>query len=207
VSENINYLLSKDVNVIVIVSDSIIEYCEDLISEIKIPIVNIVDECINYVNENYEYKNLGFLATSSIIEANIYQKNFRYNHLYNMYGDNLKQLIRNQLVKTTETFQEAKTVIAPVYKKDLDLIIPSLINYLMVKTEINEFLKDVDIVPIDKVICDKIKDIIYKDQELPIKGKGKTFICLNQENLDLNQLNRLVKVKYQIININDETSN
>ena len=76
----------------------------------------------------------------------------------------------------------------------------------MVKTEINEFLKDVDIVPIDKVICDKIKDIIYKDQELPIKGKGKTFICLNQENPDLNQLNRLVKVKYQIININDETS-
>ena len=59
-----------------------------------------------------------------------------------MNGDNLKNLIRNQLVKTTETFQEAKNVIASVYKKDLDLIIPSLINYLMVKTEINEFLKE-----------------------------------------------------------------
>ena len=206
VSENINYLLSKEVDVIVVVSDSIVEYCEDLLSEIKLPVINIVDECINYVNANYEYKNLGFLAPSSIVEANIYQKNFRYNHLYNMVGDNLKQLIRNQLVKTTETFQEAKNIIAPVFKKDLDLIIPSLINYLMVKTEINEFLKDVDIVPIDQIICDKIKEILYKEQDLPLKGKGKTYICLNQEKLDLDQLNRLVKIKYQIININDEVS-
>ena len=206
VSENINYLLSKEVDVIVVVSDSIVEYCEDLLSEIKLPVINIVDECINYVNANYEYKNLGFLAPSSIVEANIYQKNFRYNHLYNMVGDNLKQLIRNQLVKTTETFQEAKNIIAPVFKKDLDLIIPSLINYLMVKTEINEFLKDVDIVPIDQIICHKIKEILYNEQDLPLKGKGKTYICLNQEKLDLNQLNRLVKIKYQIININDEVS-
>ena len=206
VTENINYLLAKEVDVLVVVSDSIIEYCLDLFENINIPVVNIVDECINYVNENYEYKNLGFLATTSIVEANIYQKNFRYNHLYSMNGDNLKLLIRNQLVKTTETFQEAKNVIAHVYKKDLDLIIPSLINYLMVKTEINEFLKDVDIVPIDEIICDKIRKIIYNGEILPSKGKGKTFVCLNQSNIDFNQINRLFKIKYQIININEEQS-
>ena len=206
VTENINYLLSKEVDVLVVVSDSIIEYCLDLFENINVPVVNIVDECINYVNVNYEYKNLGFLATTSIIEANIYQKYFKYNHLYNMNGDNLKQLIRNQLVKTTETFQEAKNVIAQVYKKDLDLIIPSLINYLMVKTEINEFLKDVEIVPIDDVVCNKIKELIYKDEVLPVKGKGKTYVCLNHSNIDLNQINRLVKIKYQIVNINEEYS-
>lgn len=206
VTENINYLLTKEVDVLVVVSDSIIEYCLDLFENINVPVVNIVDECINYVNVNYEYKNLGFLATTSIIEANIYQKYFRYNHLYNMNGDNLKQLIRNQLVKTTETFQEAKNVIAQVYKKDLDLIIPSLINYLMVKTEINEFLKDVEIVPIDDVVCNKIIELIYKDEVLPVKGKGKTYVCLNHSNIDLNQINRLVKIKYTIIDVNQENS-
>ena len=205
-TENINYLLTKEVDVLVVVSDSIIEYCLDLFENINVPVVNIVDECINYVNVNYEYKNLGFLATTSIIEANIYQKYFRYNHLYNMNGDNLKQLIRNQLVKTTETFQEAKNVIAQVYKKDLDLIIPSLINYLMVKTEINEFLKDVEIVPIDDVVCNKIIELIYKDEVLPVKGKGKTYVCLNHSNIDLNQINRLVKIKYTIIDVNQENS-
>ena len=57
-----------------------------------------------------------------------------------------------------------------------------------------------------KLACDKIKEILYKEQGLPWKGKGKTYICLNQEKLDLDQLNRLVKIKYQIININDEVS-
>ena len=206
VSSNINYLLSKEVDVIVVASDSIVEYCSDLIQDINIPVINIVDECINYVNDKYEYKNLGFLATSSIIEANIYQKNFRYNHLYNMNGDNLKHLIRTQLVKTTETFQEARNIIANVYKKDLDLIIPSLINYLMVKTEINEFLKEVDIVPLDEILCEKVKATIYSKVTLPVKGKGKTFVCLNQDHIDFTQLNRLVKVKYQTININEELS-
>lgn len=206
VSNNINYLLSKNVDIIVVVSDSIVEYCEDLLQDIKIPVVKIVDETIEYVNNNFEYKKMGFLSTSTMIEANIYQKNFRYNHLFNMNGDKLKTLIRTHLVKTSESFQEVKNVIAPVFKKDLDVIIPSLINYLMVKTEINEFLKDVSIIPVDEILCNKVEGILYNEESLPIKGKGKTYVCLNNDQMDLNQLNRLVKVKYQIININDKIS-
>ena len=158
VSNNLSYLLTKNIEILVVANDTIIEYCEDLFTDLQIPVINIVSETINYVNKNYEYKNLGFLACSSIIEANIYQKNFRYNHLYNMNGDDLKDLIRTHLVKTTESFQEAKNVIVPVYKKDLDLIIPSLINFLMVNVEINEWLKDVPMLPIDEIICDLIQE-------------------------------------------------
>lgn len=200
VNEKIDLLLSKNIDLLVVVNDSIIEYCEELLSNVKVPLVQIVNESINYVNQNYEHKNFGFLATSSIIEANIYQKNFRYNHLYNMNGDNLKNLIRNHLVKTTESFQEVKNVIASVYKKDLDLIIPSLINYLTVTTELNEFLKDVDILPIDKVICDSITNILYKGVELPLKGKGKTYI-LSKEEVHVKQINRIVKDKYYLVKL------
>lgn len=206
VSNNLSYLLTKNIDILVVANDTIIEYCEDLFTDLQIPVINIVSETINYVNKNYEYKNLGFLACSSIIEANIYQKNFRYNHLYNMNGDDLKDLIRTHLVKTTESFQEAKNVIVPVYKKDLDLIIPSLINFLMVNVEINEWLKDVPMLPIDEIICDLIQDHLYPNTQLDIKGKGNTYICV-KENMDNKFLSRYIKSKFIVINTEEEKQN
>lgn len=207
INKNINnliiYLMSKQIDILVVVSDNIVEYCEELLNSLSVPVIQIVNETINYVNENYEYKNIGFLSTTSMIKANIYQKNLRYNHLYNMNGDDLKDLIRNHLVKTTESFQEVKTVIAPVFKKDLDIVIPSLVNYLMVTTEINEFLKDVEVIKIDELLCNSIQKQLYKLQELPIKGKGKTYLCLN-DTVDEKQLKRLLNIKYNIINPSHE---
>lgn len=207
INKNINnlitYLMSKQIDILVVVSDNIVEYCEELLNSLSVPVIQIVNETINYVNENYEYKNIGFLSTTSMIKANIYQKNLRYNHLYNMNGDDLKDLIRNHLVKTTESFQEVKTVIAPVFKKDLDIVIPSLVNYLMVTTEINEFLKDVEVIKIDELLCNSIQKQLYKLQELPIKGKGKTYLCLN-DTVDEKQLKRLLNIKYNIINPSNE---
>ncbi len=199
----ITYLMAKKIDVLVVASDSIVEYCDELLNSLSVPVVQIVDESIKYINDEYEYKNLGFLANSSMIEANIYQKNFRYNHLYNMNGDALQELIRTHLVKTTESFQEVKNLIIPVFKKDLDIIIPSSINFLMVKTELNEFLKDVDILPIDDIICNSVQKILYKLETLPLKGKGKTYLCY-QNQLDTNQLNRLLKIKYKLIDLNKE---
>lgn len=203
VNNLITYLMSKQIDILVVVSDNIVEYCDELLNSLSVPVIQIVNETINYVNENYEYKNIGFLSTTSMIKANIYQKNLRYNHLYNMNGDDLKDLIRNHFVKTTESFQEVKTVIAPVFKKDLDIVIPSLVNYLMVTTEINEFLKDVEVIKIDELLCNSIQKQLYKLQELPIKGKGKTYLCLN-DTVDEKQLKRLLNIKYNIINPSNE---
>lgn len=200
INNAINYLITKNIDVLIVVSDSIVEFCEEQINNLSIPVINIVDETIKYVNENYEHKNIGFLSTTSVIEANIYQKNFEYNHLYNMHGDELKLLIRNQLVKTTETFQEVKNVIATIYKKDVDVLVPSLINYLTVYTEINEFIKDLDILPVDNILCDATQNLLYKEEALPEKGKGKTFIYYKQQ-FDNNMLNRLLKIKYNLVEI------
>lgn len=202
VKKNIEYLLSKNVDVIVVADPTIIEYCEELVNNINVKVVNVVEEGINYINENFEYKNIGFLSNGAIIEANIYQKNFRYNHLYNMNADEMVNLVRTHLVKTTETFQEAKNIIAPVYKKDLDVIIPSHVNLLMIKTELFEFLKDVNIVPIDEIICDKLKQHLYGNNVLPIKAKGKTY--LNLKGNDSIELKRFLKHKYFVVEENKE---
>lgn len=206
INDLITYLMSKNIDILVVASDNIVEYCEELLNSLSIPVIQVVNETLNYVNENYEYKNIGFLSTTSMIKANIYQKNLRYNHLYNMPGDSLQQLIRTHLVKTTESFQEVKNIIAPVFKKDLDIVIPSLINYLMVTTEINEFLKEVEVIKIDEILCDIIQKQLYKLQDMPIKGKGKTYICL-KDKIDISSLNRILKTKYNLIDINNEKLN
>lgn len=201
VSNSIEFLLSKNVDVILVASDSIIEFCEELFMELKIPVINVITETINFVNEQYEYKNIGFLSTNSMIEANIYQKNIRYNHLYTMVGDDLKKLILTHLVKTTESFQETKNVVVSIYKKDVDIIIPSLVNFLTVKTEIFEYIKDVQILPLDEILVNSIKNVLYKEEELPLKGKGITYLC-SHEQFDLTSLKRLLKIKYQVVNLN-----
>lgn len=204
IAKNLNYLLSKNIEVLLVVSDSIVEFCNELFSELQIPVFNIIDETVNFVNEAYEYKNVGFLSTNSMIEANIYQKNIRYNHLYTMNGDELIKVIRTNLVKTSESFQETKNVIAPVYKKDLDIIVPSICNYLMVKTEIHEYLKDVEIINVIELLVNCVKNTLYKDQELPQKGKGITYLCSNQA-IEEKSINRILKDKYKLINTNETT--
>lgn len=202
VNNNLKYLLDKNINVLLVVSDSIVEYCSELFNELEIPVFNIIDETVNYVNELYEYKNVGFLSTNSMIEANIYQKNIRYNHLYNMIGDDLIKLIRTHLVKTSESFQETKNVIAPVYKKDLDIIVPTISNFLMVKTEIYEYLKDVELININQILIECVKNQLYKDQELPLKGKGITYLC-SKYSFDEQSVKRILKTKCQFVNTNE----
>ena len=73
----INYLMIKKIDILVVVSDNIVEYCEDLLNNLSVPVVQIVNETINFINEEFEHKNIGFLSTTSMINANIYQKNFR----------------------------------------------------------------------------------------------------------------------------------
>ena len=198
---SIEFLVNKNIDILLVVSDSIVEHCEELFSDVSIPLVDIINSTIDYVNENYEYKNIGFLSSNSIIEANIYQKNINYNHLYNMVGDDLNNLIKTHLVKTTESFQETKNVISSIYKKDVDIIIPSKVNYLTVKTEIFEYIKDIEIIPVDEILVNNIKQTLYKEEDCPLKGKGITYLCTNNP-IDKDCLKRLLKIKCKTLELN-----
>ncbi len=197
----IEYLVSKNIDFLVFASDTIIEYYSDELEQLKVKYILITDCTINYINENYEYKNFGFMACTSVIEANLYQKYFRYNHLYNMTSDSLTETIKNFKVKTSESFQETRLVVAPVAKKGLDIIIPSSVNYLMLKTEINEFLKEVDILPIDEVICNNISTQLFNNL-LPVKGKTRVFI-LTKEIIAKDTFAKYMKCSYKMFNINE----
>ena len=72
VTKNIDKLLSMDVKCIVCVNASIIEYCEDLLHNINVPTILIVDSIIDYVNLNFEQKNMAILGKEYILKANLF---------------------------------------------------------------------------------------------------------------------------------------
>lgn len=180
---------------LVIANDTLIEYGKELFEELDIKKVYIVDEIIDYVNENYDLKNMAFFAPQGIIESNMYQKNFKYSRLYNLNADNMMESLNNALMKTSASFNDMKLALLPIYKKELDVIIPTLPNLLLFQTEIYEYVKsrDVDVVPVDKIIVSKtkrvlktIEEIEFKDKVKAVKNKAINIVLRNSEHLKQN---------------------
>lgn len=174
--------LKYNPKLILLANDTLIEYGKDYFEKLNIEKVYIVDEIIEYVNQNYELKNMAFFAPQGIIESNMYQKNFKYTRLYNLNADNMNRSLSNALMKTSESFNDMKIALLPVYKKELDLIISTIPNMLLFQTEIFEYVKgrDVDIIPLDKILVDstikKLNTIEEKENDIKIKGLKKKKI-------------------------------
>lgn len=169
---------------LIIASDSIIEYGKEVIDSINIPKIYITDVICEEVNKNFEYKNMAFFATQGIIEANLYQKNFHYSRLYNLNADNMMDAIKNFKMKTSDSFNQVKIALYPMYKKDVDVIIPSISNILLFQTEIFEYTreqnKDINILKIDEILASACKDMIKYSPSEKLKAKKEIFILLKR---------------------------
>ena len=190
--------LKYNPKLLVLVNDTLIEYGKDYFEKIDIDKVYIVDEIIDYVNQNYELKNMAFFAPQGIIESNMYQKNFKYTRLYNLNADNMNRSLSNALMKTSESFSDMKLALLPIYKKELVSTIP---NMLLFQTEIYEYVKsrDVDIIPLDKIILDatlkKLKLISEELNDVKIEGlKAKKINIVLKDSEDIKK--GLFKNKY-----------
>ena len=201
-----------DPKLIVVASDAIIEYGKELIEGLNIPYILITDVIIEEINKNYEFKNMAFFATQGIIEANLYQKNFHYTRLYNLNADNILDSIRNYKMKTSDSFNQMKVALFPLYQKDVDVIIPSIPNILMFKTEIFEYVMEenpsVVILPVDKLLADKALSVLSGNLN-PKKTKNPVYLVrkLDKENKNLKQVekdarklyDKALSVKYRFI--------
>jgi len=200
VKKNIDILLTCGIKLLIVVSNTIIEYCLPYLKKLPVPFISIVDVIIDYVNNKYEHKNMAFLASTNIMEANLYQKRFRYNHLYPLISDELDKIINDNKLKTNTSFSTTKELFKPVMKKDVDIIIPTTVNMMLMKTEINEYMPFINIVNIPELICDKINNILTTPE---MKGKGKTTIYINVSKKKAN-FQHLLSVKYKLKILKEE---
>lgn len=195
VLKNIEILKSRNVKLIVVVSNTIIEYCRDMFDDIPIPIINIVDMIIDYVNQNYEHRNMALIAIENIMNANIYQKFIKYNHLYNLFSDNIETYLHSNHPKTTESFRLTRDLLRTVLKKDLNIIIPSSFNMMLIETEIEEYLPGVPLLNINEILESKIKAALLAIENFEAKGKGLIEVIINIEKKGIN-FDNLLKIKY-----------
>ncbi|HPN61261.1 MAG TPA: hypothetical protein PLO88_03890, partial [Bacilli bacterium] len=176
VKENVERLQKQNLKLLIVGSDVIWEYAQDFLKTLSIPVFNIVDTLIEYINNHYEQKNMVLLAKNSILEANLYQKNFKYNHLYSLPSDELEAIVLNKMTKTTQSFYVAKTSLLPALKKEVDIIITSTPLLRLVKTEIDEYLRGAEITDVLAIWEDKIKSsglVLYE------KGRGRIEVLGN----------------------------
>ena len=192
-----------DPKLLLVASDAIIEYGKELIEGLNIPYILITDVIIEEINKNYEFKNMAFFATQGIIEANLYQKNFHYTRLYNLNADNILDSIRNYKMKTSDSFNQMKVALFPLYQKDVDVIIPSIPNIFEYVMEENP---SIVVLPVDKLLADKALEALKGDLN-PKKAKNPVYLVrkLDKENKNLKQVEKSLRKLYdKVLNLKYE---
>ena len=178
VKKNIDKLLSLEVKCIICVNASIIEYCEEMLKEINVPTILLVDSIIDYVNLNFEQKNMVILAKEYILKANLFQKNFKYNHLYNVASDDFEDVIFDRKVRTAKSFEKTRELLKSVIAKDVDLfiIVDSYLENLNI--EFKEYCNYGSFINLSSIIGN---EMLTKLSNLYNKGKGKRLVISNIE--------------------------
>lgn len=183
-----------DPSLLVIVNDTLYEYGKSQFDSLDINKIYLNEEVIEEVNKSYEFKNMAFIAPMGMIEANIYQKNFHYTRLYSLNQDNMLDSLNGFKMKTSDSFNQVKVVLAPLYKKDVDIIIPSLPNTLLFQTELFEYIKDYNpdcqILNIDELLAKKVSSVSNNNDT-----KDKKYVYIVSKNKQENESAKDFKIK------------
>lgn len=196
VTENVEKLLEQNIKMLVVISDTIIEYCLDYLQTLNIPVINIVQSIINYVNKNYEQKNLALLAKSYILKANLYQKNFNYNHMYNIASEELENMIIENKMKTSKSFKASFETFKNSPKKEYNLLIITAPWLELLKIEILEYLEVDEFIKLGNVLSEDIKNA---NSECYNRGKGKITILSKIDKKEFADLTKWFNLKYKYI--------
>lgn len=202
IKKNIEILKQDNIKLLIVSSDIICDLAKDYLANLDIPVIDIVSVLTDYVNDNYEQKNIALFAKNSVLEANLYQKNFKYNRLFNIASDEVEEIICNKGLKTSKSFVKVKEAFKQLLGKSVDVIVTSSPFLINVKTEIGEYVKFDEITNFGEIIGNKIYNELMK---LNAKGKGKVKVYSNIEKKNFKHMTYWNEVKYKYIDLDKKT--
>lgn len=191
VNEKVELLNTYNPKFIIIVSDTIFDICHEEFKN-KEEIIFSVPSIIQFINSKYSYKSLLLLARKSIIEANLYQKFFKYSQLTSLASDTIESILNKGNVKISETFEEIENISLLMQKKEIDLIIPSAPFLTALKTEFLEYFPDTVVIDSGDAISEVIRNKISSE-----KNKGKTIIITTDTKKEFKQKTKWLNLKYR----------
>lgn len=200
----LEFIKNNQPKMLYVLNSVFIEYGEEVFDDLGFPVYNIVKTIVDYVNSKYEYKNIAFLANDGMIDANIYQKAFRYSHLYNCKVNELIDVANKKLMKTKESFNAVRDIAIGLAKKEIDIIVTPEINLLLLYTEFGEYFKDVELVRTDEAILETFESELNKfdNNASPDKVKDvNVFMYFNTPDMyrEDDAFRKLVKANYAIL--------
>lgn len=195
----IEVLLSRNVKVIVVACDLLATVISEIDLKNDVPIIMISTAVIKYVNENYEHKNMLFLAREEVIEASIYQKNLRSDQLYSVGANELSRLVEEGEIKTSSSFNEMIDLLSPYTKKHIDVLVSGSTNLSLLKTEVLEVLPDIDIISPGEVLALELEKTLMKNNIKNKKRKGKIYLLTFDQKRKLKSDAKNYHIKYKKI--------
>lgn len=191
-NNNIEFLIEKNVDIIIIACGTISSTCyKDIKDNYKIPIYDIISPTISYLNKS-KYQNILVMATARTIQSHIFSNNVRKN-VYELETPELASLIEEDNLTDMN-------LILNKYLKDYAFMIDALVlgctHYPI-------------IIPNIKKIIGKTKIIDMASRiKIPNKGKGSLTIYFGKvDDLVIKNVKRILSnndITVHLANVNSK---
>ena len=127
--KNVEFLLSKNVDIIIIACGTVSSNCLDILKEsYDIPIISILEPTIDYLNRS-NYQNILVMATHATINSHIFKNNINKN-IYELETPKLVPMIENNnLLDIEEILHEY----LDNYLNNIDVLVLGCTHYPIIK--------------------------------------------------------------------------
>ena len=187
----IHFFEEQKVDLIIVACGTISSNCfEELKQMTKIPLYDIINPTINYIN-NSEYQNIGLIGTNKTIESGIFTKKILNRSVYSVKTPELVPIIENNLEK-----EPTLTNYLLEFKDNVDCLILGCTHYPLLKTEINNYL-NIPLIDMGKCLSESIKLTNNGIQKITLY-----FSLLNE--VILQNINNIITWDKEIVLINNK---
>ena len=184
--ENVKFLISKKVDLIIVACGTVSSNCMDIIKkESDIPIYSILEPTINYLNQS-DYKNILVIATHATITSHMFKNKVKKN-IYELETPKLVPIIESN---NYDNLEEILHIYLDEYKNRVDAIVLGCTHYPVIKNNIKQII-DIDLLDMSDFI--KISDNGKQYLEIYFSKIDDTIINNTKKILDSNNVD--IKLK------------
>ena len=184
-SLDVEFLLSKKVDMIIIACGTISSNCIDYLkNKYNIPIYDIISPTINYLN-NSDYQNIGVIATNATINSHIFKNNLNKN-IYEIATPDFVPIIENNkqedLTKTIDKYLKD-------YQNKIDILVLGCTHYPIIKEDINKYFNNqVKLLDMSELLLDKLDNDNKSSINIYYSKLNDTIINNTKKILDIENL-------------------
>lgn len=187
-SKDIEFLLSKKVDIIIIACGTVSSNCLDYLqNKYSIPIYDIISPTIKYLN-NSDYNNIGVIATTRTIKSHIFKNNLnKHKTLYEIETPDLVPLIESN---NLDNINNVLNKYLSEYKDKIDILILGCTHYPTISNHINKYLNNkVELLDMSNLLLNKLSNDTKSSITIYFSKLSETLINNTKRILELDNIN------------------